>query len=363
MKAHLTFTIILILWSCSISAQSRKFKKLQEQNERLETTIAKLEERIESEEKEKESLSQQLKRISPIEVDEVIPVENSSLLIGEAGWRVELNTYKYKGDLISQLGTVWLQKNHNGPLLPNGRVDLKDFDLEPILNSPDKEIIYKKFISRSTELDGDAGFPFIKLKAKVSNHDYSKLTISVQGTSGIQPSLSDLDEMSKKAKKQIKDPESAVYVCTGMHVVKYNALTYLKTDGNAMINAPVVNIGGVFYMETNNEASEYLVVRQLTQIVAHNSKSTEKSIEQIDKVGDNLVKVEKKASKLSPVQILSIFLFPEEPTVDDLQEFYENPKSFARNHKIDLVNNETNMILINQAESIIKSLPPQIQSN
>jgi prefoldin subunit 5 len=358
---RLIFTTLLIFLVTITNGQSKKV---------LRETIAKLEEEnteltsnLENVGKEKESLSAKLNRIAPIEIDGVITEDEQgqSFKIGDGGWRIELNSLKYKSDLIGQLGTIWVQDSI-GKLSPQGGFLLSEFRIEPRLINPDKEVIYKKFISKSTNLKGDGGAPFLKITSKMSLNEYSQFIINIEGTSEIVPSYKNIEDMASKIDGLFDIKKyKGVFICTGMHVVKYNAVSYQKSDGNSTISSPIVNIGGDFYAESSDEYSDYLVVRQLTELHRQSKKSEELIAKKLDKAIENQKKVTAKSEKISPQQILR-YILKRNPTLVELNSFESNPLSFAKKIGFDIDNNKGKKELIEEAKSKINNLPKQIIS-
>ncbi len=361
-----TILFILGLSFLTVSSFSQTKKELKKQVDKLKTEKNELQSKVDNLGKEKESLSTKLNRISNIDIDDVITPEEQpkDIIVGESGWRIELNGLKYKNDLIGQLGTIWLLDT-NGQIQPQGGFTLSDFDIEPRLISQDKEVIYKKFISKGTSMQGDGGASFANITAELSKDQFSNFTINIEGTSQIIPDYDDLPSMAQKVKHLYNVPnQKGIFVCTGMHVVKYHSVIFSKSDGEAKITSPVVNIGGDFYAESSEESSEYLVVRQLSRLYEPpklKEEKVEKKLEAISKSTDT-EKVIAKSEKFTPQQILK-FLLKREPTFEEVTAFESDPQQFIESSKIkvDSMSIGEKIILESAKEQII-SLPQELES-
>jgi hypothetical protein len=301
-----------------------------------------------------------------VDIDDVITPEEQpkDVVVGESGWRIELNGLKYKNDLIGQLGTLWILDT-NGQIQPQGGFTLSEFDIEPRLISQDKEVIYKKFISKGTSMQGDGGASFVNITADLSRDQFSNFTINIEGTSQIIPDYDDLPSMANKIRHLFDVPnQKGIYVCTGMHVVKYHSVIFSKSEGEAKITSPVVNIGGEFYAESSEESSEYLVVRQLSRLYKP-SKIKEEKIEKRLKAISNstdTTKVAAKSEQFIPQEILK-FLLKREPTFDEITAFESNPENFieASIFQPDSMS-IGNKIILESAKKQIISLPLELKS-
>jgi prefoldin subunit 5 len=361
-----TKLLILGLSMLTLSSFSQSKRELREKVRVLEEDKTELQTQLESLDKEKETLSTKLNRISNLDIDDVITPEEQpkDIIVGESGWRIELNGLKYKNDLIGQLGTVWILDS-NGQIQPQGGFTLSDFDIEPQLISQDKEIIYKKFISNGTSMQGDGGASFVNITAELSQDQFSNFTINIEGTSQIIPDPEDLPSMANKVKHLFDVPnQEGIFVCTGMHVVKYNSVIFSKSDGEAKITSPVVNIGGEFYAESSEESSEYLVVRQLSRLYEPSGikeEKIEKKLEAISKLS-NTEKVTAKSNQFRPQEILK-FLLKREPTFEELTAFESNPDSFIQSSTIRLETMSIgDKIILESAKNQIISLPLELKS-
>ncbi len=362
-KTLISTLTLSILVSTSVLGQSKP--ELKKQIETLKQQIITNNSEKEAIEKEKETIKKQLERIAETEVDKVVTADKlpSNVVIGDAGWRVELNALKYKSDLIGQLGTIWVMDSTN-LLQPQGAIILADYKIEPNLTNAEKDVIYKSFVSKGTKVEGDGGAPFAKLSASIRSNQYSRFTISLEGTSGIKIQLGDLQKISLLADNLFNmKGVKGVYICTGMHVVKYHSLKYSKSDGNAKITSPVVNIGGEFYAESSEENTEYFVARQLTQLNKQvNRPTTTINNELTSLTNQSSESIIKSSSlKYSPEQILT-FLLNRRPTFDELVEFQSEPEKFLNVIKSTRELNNKELILFNNAKLKIIELPKEIKS-
>ncbi|WP_346239622.1 hypothetical protein ABDK00_018155 [Niabella insulamsoli] len=356
------FIIFTLFGLCSYG-QSKK--ELKAQIAKLTSEKTQAEQEVLNEKKEKETIKTRLNRISNIEIDEVITPEEQpkEIKIGEEGWRVDLNGTKYKSDILGQLGTIWILDSTN-QLKPQGAILLSDYKIEPTLISKEKDVLYKKFISKGTTLQGDGGAPFAKITAGLTMDQFSDFSISIDGTSQIKPKFSDLRKIGKEI-NELFDLTNAkgIFLCTGMHVVQYYARIYSKSEGDGKITSPVVNIGGSFYAENNEESKEYFVARQLTQIFRASNKDTTKLIADIQSLITNSsnAQVQANANQYSPQEILTFFL-KRQPTTDEILSFQNNPTEFMG--KLDLGHTITGKekLLLNTADLKITDVPNQIKS-
>jgi hypothetical protein len=344
----LSILIVTVLTGSPVTGQSKK--ELRKQIATLTTQKDKLEAEIDGTKAEKESLKTKLDRISNIQVDDVItPAEQpKDVVIGESGWRVELNGSKYKSDLIGQLGTVWIL-DINNQLQPQGAISLTDYKIEPIIINPDKEIIYKTFISKGTKLEGAGGAPFASITAGLTNEQFSNFTINIEGTSLIKPKIPDLKKIAQEANDIFTIAgNKGVFICTGMHVIRYHSRIYSKSEGNAKITSPMINIGGNFFGESNEESSEYLVIRQITQLIKQSSGDTLQVISKIREVANSdqsSLSVSTEAKKYSPEELLMYFL-NRQPSTEEIIQYQNDSKAFlTKLGKLDGLNvNEKNLL-------------------
>ena len=362
-KKTISILIISILVSNSVLGQSKK--ELKKQIDTLKEQIAKKDSEKEAIEKEKETVKKRLEIIAETEVDKVITSDKlpSNIVIGDAGWRIEMNALKYKSDLIGQLGTIWIMDSTN-LLQPQGAIILSDYQIDPNLTNSEKDVIYKSFVSKGTRIEGDGGTPFAKLSASIQSNQYSRFIISLEGTSGIKVKIGDLQKIALLANnlfdmKGIK----GVYIVTGMHVVKYHSSKYSKSDGIAKITSPVVNIGGEFYAESSEENTEYFVARQLTQLNKQVNKTTITINNELTSLtnqsSESLIK--SSSAKYSPEQILT-FLLSRKPTFDELVEFQSEPEKFLNLIQSSREFNNKELILFENAKLKIRDLPNEIKS-
>jgi hypothetical protein len=352
-----TLSFLLFFFTC-IDGFSQSKKKLRKQ-------IQELTEKINNSSEENETLKTKLNRISNIEIDDVITPEEQpkDVIVGESGWRVELNGNKYKSDLIGQLGTVWILDT-NSQLQPQGAISLSEYGIDPNLINEEKDVIYKKFISKGTNLEGSGNASFVSLQASISNDQFSQFTINIDGTSLIKPKLSDLKKIAKEASDLFSNANNGVYICTGMHVVRYHSRIFSKSEGNAKIASPVVNIGGNFYGESNEELTDYLVIRQLTQLNKPSNNSSEITTLQLKNITSNNssdTQLKLKASKLSPEELLTYFL-KRQPTIDEILKYQSSPEEFLeKSGNFNNLNSKEKMLLKFNSEKL-KRLPNEIKS-
>ncbi len=362
-KSFLTFLVLSILICNNTFGQSKS--ELKKQIEELKKQVTQKDEEKEEIEKEKETVKTRLDRISETEVDKVITADKlpQSIVIGDAGWRIELNALKYKSDLIGQLGTIWVMDSTN-LLQPQGAILLSDYKIDPILTNAEKDVIYKSFVSKGTKLEGDGGAPFAKLAATIQNNQYSRFTISLEGTSNIKIQMPDLQKIGLLA-NQLFDMKGikGVYICTGMHVVKYHSSKYSKSDGIAKITSPVVNIGGEFYAESSEENTEFFVARQLTQLNRQANKPMPAINNELTTLtttkSETQINVESK--KYSPEQILT-FLLERKPTFDELIEFQSEPDRFFAKIKSTKEISDKENLLFENAKLKLNDLPKEVKS-
>lgn len=362
-KKIISILTLSIIVSNSVLGQSKG--ELKKQIETLKQQIATKDSEKVAIEKEKETIKKQLERIAETEVDKVVTADKlpGNVVIGDAGWRIELNALKYKSDLIGQLGTIWVMDSTN-LLQPQGSIILSDYKIDPNLTNAEKDVIYKSFVSKGTRVEGDGGVPFAKLSASIQSNQYSRFTISLEGTSGIKVQIGDLQKIALLANtlfdmKGIK----GVYMCTGMHVVKYHSSKYSKSDWNAKITSPVVNIGGDFYAESSEENTEYFVARQLTQLNKQINKTTATINNELTSLtnqsSESLIK--SSSLKYSPEQILT-FLLNRKPTFDELVEFQSEPEKILHIIQSSREMNNKDLILFENAKLKISNLPNEIKS-
>lgn len=334
-KNHAIGSIFLILAAVlllAIPGNSQSRAELKKQVAALTTKNNQLDGEIKSTKTEKENLKTQIDRIANIKVDDVITPEEqpNDVVIGESGWRVELNGNKYKSDLIGQLGTVWILDSNN-QLQPQGAISLSEYKIDPVIINPDKDILYKKFVSKGTTMQGDGGVPFAKITAGLTADQFSNFTINIEGTSLIKPKLADLKKIATEAADVFAIAgNKGVLVCTGMHVIRYHSRIFSKSQGNAAITSPVINVNGSFFGESNEESSEYLVVRQLTQLIKQSNNDTTQVISKIKTVvegNQSALATQTEAKKYSPGELLMYFI-NRQPTAQELAEYQDNPKDF-----------------------------------
>lgn len=307
---------------------------------------------------EKDGLKLKLDRISEIKIDDSIsPGEQpTDVVAGESGWRVELNSGKYKADLIGQLGTIWIG-DENGQIQPQGGVILSKYDIEPVLINPDKEVVYKKFISKNTQFSGDGGAAFVKIKGSLNGDSYSSFTISVEGTSIIKPEYATLKIIAGEVNDLFSQGGvKGVFVCTGMHVVRYHSSQFTKSDGDGKISSPVINIDGNFFAESGEELTEYLVVRQLTQLFKPSTTTTTQLITLTTGNGSQFA-IETEVQKFSPQQIL-FMLLKREPTFEEITGFQNNPQEFFDKYFQNISSKEK--IVFDKTVEKITELPKEV---
>jgi hypothetical protein len=331
----------------------------------LKKQVKELTEKVNSTSKENETLKTKLNRISSIEIDDVITPEEQpkDVVVGESGWRVELNGNKYKSDLIGQLGTVWILDT-NSQLQPQGAISLSEYKIDPDLINEEKDVIYKKFISKGTNLEGSGKAPFVSLQASMSSDQFSQFTINIDGTSLIKPKLSDLKKIAKEASDLFSNSNKGVYICTGMHVVRYHSRIFSKSEGEAKIASPVVNIGGNFYGESSEELTDYLVIRQLTQLNKPSNNTPAITTQQLNSLttsNSTNSQLKLKASKLSPEELLTYFL-KRQPTLDEILKYQSSPQEFLKKSgNLDKLNTKEKLLLQFNSEKL-KKLPNEIKS-
>lgn len=357
-----TISKFLIITVLTISSSSIAFGQSKKE---LRKQIDDLKSQITQTEKEKETVRARLNRISDIKVDEVITSDKlpKDIIIGEGGWRIELNAFKYKSDLIGQLGTIWVVDS-DGLLQPQGAIILSDYKIDPTLTNRDKDVIYKSFVSSGSKLEGDGGAPFAKLAASIQSNQYSRFTINIEGTSSIKIQIPDLQKIATLANQLFDvNKNKGVYICTGMHVIKYHSAKYSKSDGNAKITSPVVNIGGEFYAESSEENTEYFVARQLTQL----NKPVNKTPAIVNSELNTLLNTSSETNiinqskKYSPEQILT-FILKREPTFEEIVEFQNNPDKFLKDVPKTFEFNNKERLLIDNAKLKLNELPKEIKS-
>lgn len=355
--------VLLMLMMTANTVMSQSKKELKEQ-------VKKLQEELTESNREKENVKKTLKRIAPVEVDDVITPDEqpNEIVIGESGWRLELNGTKYKNDLLGQLGTIWIMDSNN-QLQPQGAFALsKDYQIDPILINPEKEEIYRKFISGGTRMAGEGGYLFVNLTARMSDSNYAYFGITVAGTSLIKPKFADLRKMAKEVEDLFqptffegKIPN--VYVCTGMHIIKYQMRQYGGTGITGTVTSPIVNINGSYYAESSEEGTEYLVVRQLTKLSKPSQKDTVNMIVNLDNI------IHKSSGALSLNKLLAIsseeilfYILKREPTFDEIVSFQTVPSEFLKdiNKYATLSNKEMTVILNIQEQS--QEIPIRITS-
>lgn len=368
MKTNLTITVISILIFNAISLNSfcQTKAELKKQLGVYKAKNEQLEKQLQETNSDKETIKTKLDRISNIDVDDVITPEEQpkEISIGESGWRIELNGNKYKSDLIGQLGTIWMLDNNN-QIQPQGAVSLSDYSIEPNLINPDKDILYKKFISKGTKLEGSGSATFASITADISNEQFSQFTINIEGTSLIKPKLIDLKKIALEAKDVFDFANNkGVFICTGMHIIRYHSRIYSKSEGSTKITSPVVSIGGNFYAESNEESSEYLVVRQLTQLNKQSTIDTLQLIQQVTilttaKTSD--ADLQKMSKKISPEELLFYFL-KRQPTSEEIINYQNNPNDFlSKIGKLDSLNINEKTLLEMNAKKLIK-VPVEVKS-
>lgn len=351
------YTILLCFISIWTFSQTKR---------ELKAKIVELEKQVSINKQDKDNLKTRLDRISSTEIDKVITADKlpKDIVIGESGWRVELNGSKYKSDLIGQLGTIWIV-DEKGLLQPQGTILLSDYKIDPILTNPNKDILYKSFVSKGTKFEGDGGILFVKLQASMKEDQYSRFTINIEGTSLIKPQFIDLEKIALLAKNlfDIKG-NKGVYICTGMHVIKYRSEIYSRNEGDGKITTPVINIGGQFYTESSEENSEYFVARQLTQLNKQIPK-TSTSIAAALNIANStsIIALEAEAKKYSPEQLLSVII-NSTPTFDQIVEFQDNPQKFIltlKSSKEQISDKDVKLSEI--AKMKLNSLPDKILSD
>ncbi len=352
------FVIAIVVLNLNLtSCQSKKQLKREIKTLRSELSL------ISS---DKDSLKKKLDRISKVKVDDVITPDEqpNNVVIGESGWRVELNGNKYKSDLIGQLGTIWVLDD-NSQLKPQGAISLAKYKMEANILNPDKDVLYKKFISKETKMEGTGSLAFASITAKLSQEQFSQFSINIEGTSQIKPKLDDLKKISNEANHLFSiHNNKGVFICTGMHVIRYNSRLFSKSTNGGQITTPMVNIGGEFYGESNEETNEFLVVRQLTQL----HKQVNRSMEAVRYEIDNLKNIkltpselELKAKSFTPDDLLTYYI-NRQPSSDELLEFQESPKDFLRQiGKFELLSNEEKLFVMANARQLIE-LPTEVKS-
>jgi hypothetical protein len=356
------FILGLLINVCSYG-QSKK--ELKAQIAKLTSEKMQAELQVQDVKKEKETIKTRLERISNIEIDDVITPEEQpkDIKIGEEGWRVDLNGTKYKSDILGQLGTIWILDSAN-QLKPQGAILLTDYKIEPTVISKENDVLYKKFISKGTTLQGDGGAPFAKITAGLKMDQFSDFSISIDGTSQIKPKFTDLRKIAKEINELFDLTNSkGVFLCTGMHVVRYYARIYSKSEGDGKITSPVVNIGGSFYAENNEESKEYFVARQLTQIFRASNKDTTRLIADIQTLianqNNNLIQTNSK--QYSPQEILTFFL-KRQPTSDEILGFQNNAEDFIQKLNLEHVISDKEKILLKTADLKITDIPNKVKS-
>lgn len=355
-----TFTIIAIVLTSISMAQSKK--ELRKQIEQLKNEKATTELQVKTERTEKETIKAQIDRISNIEIDEVITPDEqpAGVKIGEEGWRVDLNGTKYKSDILGQLGTIWVLDSNN-QLQPQGAISLSDYKIDPTMISESNDILYKKFISKGTTLQGDGGASFVQLTADMKNDQFSSFTISIDGTSLIKPKPSDIQAITKEVNHLFNIPNSkGVFICTGMHVVRYYARIFSRSDVTGKITSPVVNIGGSFYAESNEESKQFFVARQVTQLFLGLNKTTSQIIQEITNLLNQPVLIIKSATKnYSPNDLLT-YLLKRQPTNEEIVGYQGDPEKFIKNNELVLTDKEK--ILLQGVNNKITELPKMLNS-
>ncbi|PAM93186.1 hypothetical protein B4N84_19610 [Flavobacterium sp. IR1] len=294
------------------------------------------------------------KNISKSVIEKTIPN------IEDGGWRLEKNTTQYKTDLIGQLGSLWIIGTDK-KMYPQGGISLEKYKIVPVETKPTEDYLYKKFISNKTNVEGGGGTPVIAMKASLNDNEYSDFTITVEGTSQIIP---EYDEFSKIRRTIIPgfnlQNGKALYLCTGMHVIKYSNKIYKSTEMNASVTSPVVNIGGTYYSESSAEKNEYVIYRQLTLIEALPTTALTTESNQLITLADrNTTTIENTARTMQSTEIL-VSLLKREPTFEEITKFQENPNIFIKEQ---LGNNlsEGQQILLKSANEKAKNLPQSIE--
>lgn len=328
MKLKLLITALLVSNICLGQSKDELKKQIAD----LTSQKATVESQLQNERKDKETIKAQIERIAPIEIDKIITEEEQqpkSKIIGDAGWRVDLNGSKYKSDILGQLGTIWV-KDAAGQLQPQGAISLSEYKIDPLLiSSDDDDVIYKKFISKGTQAQGDGGAPFAKLAAGINTDQFAELSITVDGTSLVKPQFPQLRKMALELNDLFSGANpNKVFLCTGMHVMRYHSRIFSKTEANAKITSPVVNIGGSFFAENNEEANEFFVARQLTEIFKpSNRNSTALKADLQTLITQSDATITASAKNYSPEEILS-FILGRIPTNEEIVEFQFNPDTF-----------------------------------
>lgn len=360
---NLKLTAITILISITSFAQSKK--ELKRQIAQLTSEKATVMQQAEADKKEKESLKKRLDKISNIEIDEVITPDEQprNIVIGEEGWRVDLNGTKYKSDILGQLGTIWILDSSN-QLKPQGAILLSDYNIDPSIISQDNDILYKKFIAKGTTLQGDGGAPFAKIMASLKADQFSDFSITIDGTSLIKPKFPDLRKIALEVKDIFDIPNSkGVFLCTGMHVIRYASRVFSKSEGDGKITSPVVNIGGSFYAENNEESKEYFVARQLTQIFEGTNKDSLKLNKDIQTllVTQPASSIQSISKIYSPDEILTFFL-KRQPSSNEILEYQSSPEEFIKKH-VELNNvSDKEKILLKVANRKVAEVPKKLKS-
>lgn len=360
MRSNKVILIALLLLSFSMSKGQSKSE--------LKNQIKDLNLKLETLSKEKETLAQKIDRFEEVKIDDVITAEDQpqNIIVGEGGWRIELNALKYKSDLIGQLGTLWVL-NDSGQLMPQGAIKLSGYNIDPLIINPDKEVVYKNFISKGTTMDGDGGAPFAQLSASLKANEYSNFTINIEGTSLIKTAPADLKKIAIEADDSFTLPNvSSVWMCTGMHVIKYHSTVFSKTDGVGKISSPVVTIGGSFFAESNKEATQYLVVRQLTQLNQQKLKTStnQQIIAQVKSLINSPISSSEYINKMksfSPVDVLT-FILEKEPTFEQTILYQSDPEKFI-NSVVDVNTlSDKVKVLLDKTKQKIVSLPKMVRS-
>jgi len=325
--------LLVLLGTCISSICLGQSKaELKQQIANLTSQKATVESQLQTERKDKETVKAQLERIAPVEVDNIITEEEQqpkSKIIGDAGWRIDLNGSKYKSDILGQLGTIWV-KDASGQLQPQGAISLSEYKIDPSIISDDNDdIIYKKFISKGTQAQGDGGTPFAKLAAGITTDQFSELSISVDGTSLIKPQFAQLRKMATDLADLFSGANpNKVFLCTGMHVIRYHSRIFSKTDATAKITSPVINIGGTFFAQNNEEANEFFVARQLTEIFKPSNKtSTALKADLQTLITQSETVIAASAKNYSPEEILS-FLLERIPSNEEIIAFQSDADNF-----------------------------------
>lgn len=278
--------------------------------------------------------------------------------IEDGGWRLEINTTQYKNDLSGQLGSLWLMSSDN-KLTPQGGISLEKYKFLPKEVKLENDYLYKKFISNKTTLEGEGGVQFVSIKASMKDDQYSNFQITIEGTAQIIPEYDELYKLRQSIVPSFDlTNDKRLYLCTGMHVIKYSAKIYKSVDVSASVSSPVINIGGTYFSESSEEKNDYIVYRQLTPL--DQLPTTHTTTQQLTELSGKEIEVIKESVKYFSPQEILVALLKREPTFEELTKFQENSEKFINAH-LQYKLNAGQKILLKEASEKLSPLPEKIQ--